>query len=315
MDSAPICVKFTSKNYSTWAFQFEFFLKGKDLWGHIDGTDVALTSDTAKSKDVVSSPSWAMLDARIMSWLLGSVEPHILEHAIAMFQHGSLSIQDYYSAFMTLWHEYTDLVTADVPVATLNTIRNLHNTSQRDQFLMKLRPEYESVRSSLLNRSPVPPLDLCFGELFREEQRLSTQVILEQSHGSSGTATMAYAAQGRGPPVTSKNLQCFCWKEYGHIAANCPKKYCSYCKKKGHIIKECRIRPQNRQAQAFQTSVTVPPVATSTAHGFSSSASSDLAPPAATYCTPKMVQQMLILALSAMGFQGPGNGGADREGT
>ncbi|KAJ4716682.1 Retrovirus-related Pol polyprotein from transposon TNT 1-94 [Melia azedarach] len=111
---------------------------------------------------------------------------------------------------------------------------------------------------------------------------------------------MAYAAQGRGPPMTSKNLQCFCCKEYGHIATNCSKKYCSYCKKKGHIIKECRIRPQNHQAQAFQTSVTVPPTTTSAAHG----SSSDLAPPVATYCTPEMVQQMLILALSAMEFQG-----------
>ena len=64
-----------------------------------------------------------------------------LEHVIAMFQHGSLFIQDYYSTFFTLWHEYTDLVTTDVPDATLSTIQNLHKTSQRDQFLMKLRPE------------------------------------------------------------------------------------------------------------------------------------------------------------------------------
>ncbi|KAF5479245.1 hypothetical protein F2P56_000081 [Juglans regia] len=346
MDSAPVCVKFTGKNYSTWAFQFELFLKGKDLWGHIDGTDVAQTSNPEKFKDVVSSPSWDVLDARIMSWLLSSVEPHIvtnlrahcsaqsmwnylkkvyhqdndarrfqLEHAIAMFQHGSFSIQDYYSAFLTLWQEYTDLVIADVPEAALSTIQKLHVTSQRDQFLMKLCPEYESVRSSLLNRSPVPSMDICFGELLREEQRLSTQAILEQSHGSSGTATVAYAAQGQGSPMTSKNLQCFCCKAYGHIAANCPKKYCSYCKKNGHIIKECRIRPQNRQAQAFQTSVSAFPGATSAAHDSSSGVSSDLAPPTATYCTPEMVQQMLISALSAMGFQGPGNGGADREGT
>ncbi|KAA8550149.1 hypothetical protein F0562_001835 [Nyssa sinensis] len=125
---------------------FELFLKGKALWGHIDGTDVAKPSTSDTSQDVGSSPSWAVLDACIMSWLLGSVEPHIvtnlqphrsaqsmwaylkkvyhqdndarhfqLEHAIAMFQHGSLSIQDYYSAFLTLWNEYADLVTADVP--------------------------------------------------------------------------------------------------------------------------------------------------------------------------------------------------------
>ena len=89
-----------------------------------------------------------------------------------------LSIQDYYSAFFTLWHEYTDLVTADVPGAALSTIQNLHRTSQCDQFLMKLHLEYESVHSSLLNRFPIPSLDICFGELLREE-RLSTQAIPE----------------------------------------------------------------------------------------------------------------------------------------
>ncbi|KAG6635555.1 hypothetical protein CIPAW_11G050700 [Carya illinoinensis] len=78
MDSAPMCVKFTGKNYSTWTFQFELFLKGKDLWGHIDGTNVAQTSNTDKSKDVVASPSWAVLDTRIMSCLLGSMEPPIV---------------------------------------------------------------------------------------------------------------------------------------------------------------------------------------------------------------------------------------------
>ncbi|KAG2713172.1 hypothetical protein I3760_04G163300 [Carya illinoinensis] len=72
MDTAPVCTKFTGNNYSTWAFQFEPFLKGKDLWGHIDGTDCTPNPD--KSKD------WAMLDARIMSWLLDSVEPHVVTH-------------------------------------------------------------------------------------------------------------------------------------------------------------------------------------------------------------------------------------------
>ena len=221
-----------------------------------------------------------------------------------MFQHDSLSIQDYYSAFLTLWHEYADLVTMDVPIAALSTIHTIHATTRRDQFLMKLRPKYEFVRSSLLNRSSVPSLDICFGELLREEQRLSTHAILEQSHGSSGMATVAYAAQGRGPPMHSKNLQCFCYKEYGHIAATYPKKFCSYCKKKSHIIKECHIRPQNCQAQAFQTSVIVPPIATSAAHDSPSIACSVPAPPAPDYYTPEMVQWMLISALSAMGFQG-----------
>ena len=91
---------------------------------------------------------------------------------------------------------------------------------------MKLRSEYESVFSSLLNRSHVPSLDICFELLHKV--RLCTQAILEQSHGSFETTTMAHAAQGHGSPVTSKNLQCFYYKEYGHIAVNCPKKILLY---------------------------------------------------------------------------------------
>jgi hypothetical protein len=104
--------------------------------------------------------------------------------------------------------------------------------------------------------------------------------------------------------MQSQHLQCFCCKEYGHIAANCPKKFCSYCKKKGHIIKECCIRPQNRSTQAFQASVLVPQVTTSAALVSSSDASFVPASPAPDYCTPAMVQQILVSALSAMGFQG-----------
>ncbi|RVX07703.1 hypothetical protein CK203_021820 [Vitis vinifera] len=153
-------------NYSTWAFQFELFLKGKDLWGHIDGTDVEKPSTFDKSQDVGSSPSWVVLDARIMSWLLGSVESHIFTHlrphrsAQSMWAYLK---KDYYSTFLTLWHEYADLVTTDVPIAALSTIQTIHVTTLRDQFLMKLCPEYESVYSSLLNKFHVSSLDICFG--------------------------------------------------------------------------------------------------------------------------------------------------------
>ncbi|RVW43612.1 Retrovirus-related Pol polyprotein from transposon RE1 [Vitis vinifera] len=283
MDSAPLCVKFTGTNYSTWAFQFKLFLKGKDLWGHIDGTDVEKPSTFDKSQDVGSSPSWAMLDARIMSWLIGLVEPHIVTHLRLHRSAQSMCAylkkvyhQDNDARRFQLEHAIAMFQHADVPIAALSIIQTIHATTRRDQFLMKLRPKYESVRSSLLNRSLIPSLDICF----------------------------AYAAQGRGPPMHSKNLQCFCYKEYGHIAATYPKKFCSYCKKKSHIIKECHIRPQNCQAQAFQTSVIVPPIATSAAHDSPSIACSVPAPPAPDYYTPEMVQWMLISALSAMGFQG-----------
>lgn len=45
--------------------------------------------------------------------------------------------------------------------------------SKRYQFFMKLRPEYEAVRSNLMNHDPFPSLDVCFGELLHEEQHLA----------------------------------------------------------------------------------------------------------------------------------------------
>jgi hypothetical protein len=37
---------------------------------------------------------------------------------------------------------------------------------------MKLHPEFEVTRSNLMNRDHSLSLDVCFGELLREEQRL-----------------------------------------------------------------------------------------------------------------------------------------------
>eukprot|EP00258_Populus_trichocarpa_P033414 XP_024449433.1 uncharacterized protein LOC112326270 isoform X2 [Populus trichocarpa] len=105
-------VRFTGKNYSAWEFHFQVFVTGKELWGHVDGSDPAPTDSTKLLQ-------WKVKDARV------------------------------------------------------------HEQSKRDQFLMKLRFEFEITRSNLMNRDPFPSLDVCFGELLREEQRLLTQGIFK----------------------------------------------------------------------------------------------------------------------------------------
>ncbi|KAJ0025215.1 hypothetical protein Pint_07712 [Pistacia integerrima] len=138
-----------------------------------------------------------------------------------------------------------------------------------------------------MNRNPVPSLDICFGELLREEQRLTTQATYQ--HDKMISNAVAYAAQGKGKGRDMRNVQCFSCKEYGHIATNCTWKFCNYCKKPRPIIKECPTRPQNRQANAYQATVDPAPSAT----------------PSASYAlTPEKVQQMIIFAFSALGLQG-----------
>ncbi|KAG6500755.1 hypothetical protein ZIOFF_040608 [Zingiber officinale] len=255
-----LAIKFTGKNYATWEFQFRMFLKGKELWGHIDGSLMA----PENAKDL---GQWETKDARIISWLLGSIEAHMvnnlrpfntakemwdylkriyhqdntarrfqLELEIGNLSQGDLSIEQYYSGFLNLWGEYSNIIYSKVPKEVLASIQAIHEVSKRDQFLMKLRSDFDVARAGLLNRNPVPSLDICLGELLREEQRLATQAVLGASLEKSTVINVAYAAQGRNRG--KDQLQCYSCKEFGHIARNCSKKFCNYCKQHGHIIKD-----------------------------------------------------------------------------
>ncbi|KAK0606527.1 hypothetical protein LWI29_000191 [Acer saccharum] len=312
-------VRFNGKNYASWEFQFRMYVKGKELWGHVDGSSTAPTDPKELS-------SWEGKDAKIASWLLSSVEPHMvnnlrgfttvkqmwdylwriyyqdnsarkfqLELDIGNYRQGNLSIEQFYSGFLNLWSDYTWLVHSTVPKEALAALQAVHSESQRDQFLMKLRPEFESARAGLINRTPVPSLDVCLGELLREEQRLASQLGIAQDAGGTEMVNVAYAAHDKGryksPP------QCYSCKEVGHIAKHCRKKFCNYCKKEGHIIKDCRVRPQNRSAPAFHTAVQSSFVP-------ASSAQPTTVPGSSSNITPEQVQQMIVSALSALGLQG-----------
>ena len=121
-------IRFTGKNYPAWSFQFQTFLEAKELWGYISGSEPKPKEDEKKIS------AWLTKDAKIKTWILGSVEPHLimnlkpystakdmwgylkqvyhqdnsarqfhLECAIAEYAQGTLSIQDYYSGFRILW--------------------------------------------------------------------------------------------------------------------------------------------------------------------------------------------------------------------
>ena len=173
-----------------------------------------------------------------------SAQKFQLKLDIGNYRQGNLSTEQFYSGFINLWSDYSRLVHSQVPKEVLAILQKIHFESQRDQFLMKLKPEFESARAGLINCTPAPSLEVCLGELLREEQRLVSQLGLAQDAGGFEMIYVAYAAQGRGrsrsPP------QCYSCKEIGHIAKHCSKKFYNYCKKEGHIIKDYCVRPQHR---------------------------------------------------------------------
>ena len=73
MSGENTIVPFNGKNYLAWEFQFRMFVKGKKLWSHIDGKSEAPASGTDLAQ-------WDSKDARIVSWLLGSIETHMVNN-------------------------------------------------------------------------------------------------------------------------------------------------------------------------------------------------------------------------------------------
>ncbi|KAJ6944960.1 hypothetical protein NC651_000098 [Populus alba x Populus x berolinensis] len=212
------------------------FVKGKELWGHIAGTDPTPDSEKEKVKYV----EWEMKNAQIMSWIFGSVEHSML-----------LNLKPYKSCremwdYLKKFYQIIQHKGSNWNSSWVNSVK-------------ALRGEFEAIRSNLMNREPVPFLDICVRELLREEQRIITQ--------------------------------CYSCKGFRHIATTCIKKFCNYCKKTGHIIKDCSIRPPKKSETAYNVSV-----------GFSNALS-----PSQSSITLEMIQQMIVSALSALGLLGNQN--------
>ena len=172
MSGEAFLTRFNGKNYASWEFQFRMFVKGKELWGHLDGSSPAPTDPQELS-------IWTSKDAEIVSWILGSVEPHMInnlrsfgtgkeiwdyfqriysqnnltqkfqvEMGIANYKQGNLSIEQFYAGFLNLWSEYTGIIYSKIPKESLEALYLVHAESQRDQFLMKVRPEFENEKKN-----------------------------------------------------------------------------------------------------------------------------------------------------------------------
>ena len=78
---------FNGKNHSIWAFQFQIFVKGKNLGGHVDGTNSAPNKENQLNEYTV----WEVKDAHVMAWIIGSVDPHIVLNLRPMARCGLIS--------------------------------------------------------------------------------------------------------------------------------------------------------------------------------------------------------------------------------
>ena len=120
---------------------------------------------------------------------------------------------------------------------------------------MKLQPDFEITWSNTMNHHLVPSLDASLSEILREKQHIVTQATMEHRANVSVPVSMAYAAQGRNKGRDMCAVHCFSCTDFGHIAQDCPKKFCNYYKKQGHIIPACPIWLERKLGIAYHASI------------------------------------------------------------
>ncbi|CAL1413972.1 unnamed protein product [Linum trigynum] len=291
IESERPAVRLTSTNFALWEFQFRVFVEGKGLLSILDGTQAKPEGAAATPQAVAA---WTQNDARVRSWLLGSVDSstclslrlyptanrmwrHLsvmystvnaarqfeIQIALSRLEQGERTVSEYFNAAQELWIEQDLLHAALRPQAVLSEDAIAERMQTRLlNFLMKLRPEFESVRATLLNRD-ILQFDGVLGKLMREEIRLRTQAAIDLRPGEGESIVAAAAAQGvvganrdnsaygvsrpqfqQRVPVS--DLECHHCREKGHVQKHCRRRnFCVYCKRMGHIILDCRTRERN----------------------------------------------------------------------
>ncbi|CAN0857663.1 hypothetical protein LINGRAHAP2_LOCUS6860 [Linum grandiflorum] len=271
-----------------WSSQFQFFVQGKELLEYLDGTAARpASSATATEKKI-----WNTSNARVFSWLLCSIEQSIaltlrsltstadvwkhlkntysqvnnsrvfeVEYELAKLTQGELDVRSFFNVAHNLWTEQDILADSLLDAGVGTAVKKERDRSRLLQFLMRLRPEFEAVRSQLLSANKLD-VDQILGELVRVETRLKTQALLD---GTAADPSNVFATRPQfqhrnqtfspssggndspnrssGPYLSNGELKCRHCSESGHITSHCRKRnFCNYCKRPGHIILDCTHR-------------------------------------------------------------------------
>ncbi|ERN01660.1 hypothetical protein AMTR_s00090p00121280 [Amborella trichopoda] len=144
---------------------------------------------------------------------------------------------------MLIWIEM-DMINVEIPIGAMDTALKLRKTSRSRQFLIKLCPKFEHVQPAILKQEGSHDIDKILPELLAEETRLKSLSI----HGDYSKDSALLAASDIRKERDMSKVQYYNCQEMRHLANNSKKrKVCNYCKETGHLITECRKRPQNKK--------------------------------------------------------------------
>nr|GEW99095.1 putative reverse transcriptase, RNA-dependent DNA polymerase, Gag-polypeptide of LTR copia-type [Tanacetum cinerariifolium] len=172
-----------TKNYCIWNNAMKLALQAWNKFQFVDGSCVKYAYKTSP----VLSVQRDRCNAIVLTWIINSVFSNVymglvysVNAASVVIKQGDSSVADYYHRLNSLWREFDALTKLPACTCDANEELALHNQLMKlMQFLMGLDDYYQSVRSVLLTRDPLPDIKDAYTIVFREE---SHRGILEPSN-------------------------------------------------------------------------------------------------------------------------------------
>uniref|UniRef100_A0A2N9HM25 Integrase catalytic domain-containing protein n=1 Tax=Fagus sylvatica TaxID=28930 RepID=A0A2N9HM25_FAGSY len=275
--SKPIHVILDGDNYSLWAQGMCSFLKGRKLWLYVTGQRHPPTPQKDESEDAFALrlEDWDGVNHQIITWLRntstpsvsmefggydtakdvwdmlasryagsdGAREHHLMVTLYQLRQDPGERITAFHSRMRFLWDQLAASEPVIKSVSNAQLVSTHRERTRLHQFLMGVLDDFESVRSQLLNRSPLPTVNQAVNDLVCEETRLKSH------HSSQPHTTVLATPVSVDPTVTAPPK--------GHDKRRSNKKnshlICAFCKHRGHTIDQCNMRARILQRSAALT--------------------------------------------------------------
>ncbi|KAH7688654.1 Retrotransposon gag domain-containing protein [Dioscorea alata] len=192
------CHKLDGKNFLQWSRSVLLVIRGRGKIGYLNGE--------VQRPEVNDSSyaNWELTNSIVMAWLINSMEPQIsrtylflrtakaiwdavnrnysdLENASQVFEiknklkelrQGTMEVTEYYNELQILWQELDLHYEADWGDLDESLKFRRHLEKERlYEVLTGLNRDLDEVRSRILGRRPLPPIDEAFAEVCREASR------------------------------------------------------------------------------------------------------------------------------------------------
>ncbi|KAK2974326.1 hypothetical protein RJ640_018033 [Escallonia rubra] len=274
--SKPIQTILDGTNHILWAQSMSSFLKGCKYWRYITGDICKPTKEKDEDdvKFVERHDEWVAKNHQIITWFRNTSIPSIhlqfgrfntakevwdllsqryttsdLAHQyqlLGTLHHMRQERGQSINSFLSQMHSIWDQLALSEPKWECN-VDNQKFTTHRDhqrlvQFLMALIDDFESVRASLLHRSPFPTLEAAISDLLYEETRLGSL----KSQRTDAVLATSSSRPFKGNYSDSRQKRCNYCHESGHFLLDCPIRICKMCHRKGpgHYLDECPKNPK-----------------------------------------------------------------------